>query len=44
MLMFEPNYTRELIETGERDVESRLEDLRVFLGEDARPREMSLAR
>jgi NTE family protein len=44
MLMFEPNYTRELIETGERDVESRLEDLRVFLGDAARPREVSLAR
>jgi NTE family protein len=44
MLMFEPNYTRELLETGERDVESRLEDLRVFLGEQAGPREVFLAR
>lgn len=34
MLMFEPNYTRALIEIGERDVESRLDELRVFLGLD----------
>jgi NTE family protein len=32
MLMFEPNYTRTLIEIGERDVESRLDELRAFLG------------
>jgi NTE family protein len=38
MLMFEPNYTQVLIEIGEQDVESRLDQLRVFLGEDARPR------
>ena len=44
MLMFEPNYTRELIETGERDVESRLEDLRAFFGEHLRPREVFLAK
>ena len=34
MLMFEPNYTRALIEIGERDVESRLDELRTFLGLD----------
>ncbi|MDQ6799387.1 MAG: patatin-like phospholipase family protein [Acidobacteriota bacterium] len=44
MLMFEPNYTRVLVEIGERDIEARLDDLRVFLGEDASPRVASLAR
>jgi NTE family protein len=44
MLMFEPNYTRVLIETGERDVESRLDELRRFLGDDAEPRAVSLSR
>jgi NTE family protein len=44
MLMFEPRYTRKLIETGERDVDSRIEELRTFLGEDAEPREVSLTR
>src|SRR5437763_1777909 len=34
MLMFEPSYTRTLIEIGERDVESRLDELRAFLGLD----------
>jgi NTE family protein len=34
MLMFEPNYTRMLMEIGEGDVESRLDELRVFLGLD----------
>ena len=34
MLMFEPNYTRTLIEIGERDAESRLDELRAFLGID----------
>ena len=34
MLMFEPNYTRTLIEIGERDVESRLDELRAFLTPD----------
>jgi NTE family protein len=37
MLMFEPNYTSVLIELGEGDVESRLPELRVFLGQDVRP-------
>ncbi len=32
MLMFEPNYTRTLIEIGEADIESRLDELREFLG------------
>src|ERR1044071_8988350 len=32
MLIFEPNYTRTLIEIGEQDVQSRLDELRVFLG------------
>ena len=43
MLMFEPEYTQVLIETGEEDVESRLDDLRAFLGENARPTAASLA-
>ncbi len=34
LLMFEPNYTRKLIEIGESDVESRLDELRLFLGEN----------
>ncbi|HLJ73766.1 MAG TPA: patatin-like phospholipase family protein [Thermoanaerobaculia bacterium] len=37
MLMFEPRYTRVLIETGERDVENRLDELRAFLGDNVRP-------
>jgi NTE family protein len=44
MLMFEPRYTRVLIETGERDVESHIDALRRFLGEDAQPKVASLAR
>jgi NTE family protein len=32
LLMFEPHYTQKLIELGETDVESRLDELRVFLG------------
>ena len=38
MLMFEPEYMRVLIETGEQDVESRIGELTAFLGADARPR------
>jgi NTE family protein len=34
LLMFEPGYTRTLIEIGEHDVESRLDELRGFLGID----------
>lgn len=33
MLMFEPHYTDRLISLGEADVESRLDEIRVFLGE-----------
>jgi len=44
MLMFEPNYTRVLMEIGEKDVESRLPELRTFLGEERRPRAVSPAR
>ncbi|HEU4520836.1 MAG TPA: patatin, partial [Thermoanaerobaculia bacterium] len=32
LLMFEPHYTRRLVEIGEADVESRLEEIRSFLG------------
>jgi len=32
MLMFEPHYTTRLIEIGEHDVASRLDEFRVFLG------------
>jgi hypothetical protein len=35
MLTFEPHYTSRLIEIGENDVYSRLDELRVFLGEPA---------
>jgi len=36
LLMFEPRYTKRLIEIGERDVESRLDELRVFFAEEVR--------
>jgi len=36
LLMFEPEFTRRLIDLGEADVESRLPEIRAFLGEDAR--------
>jgi len=36
LLLFEPGYTRRLIEIGEADIESRLPELREFLAEDAR--------
>jgi NTE family protein len=32
LLMFEPHYTERLIALGQADVESRLDELRVFLG------------
>jgi NTE family protein len=35
MLMFEPHYTSRLIELGESDVASRLDELRTFLSEPA---------
>ena len=35
MLMFEPHYTTRLIEIGETDVASRLDEFRTFLGEPA---------
>jgi NTE family protein len=35
MLMFEPHYTSLLVEIGENDVNARLDELRVFLGEPA---------
>jgi NTE family protein len=35
LLMFEPTYTRRIIELGEADVVSRLAEIRAFLGEDA---------
>jgi NTE family protein len=34
LLMFEPEYTRRIIEIGEMDVESRLDELRTFLEPD----------
>jgi NTE family protein len=37
MLMFEPHYTTALMKIGEGDVASRLNELRVFLGEPAAP-------
>jgi NTE family protein len=35
LMMFEPHYHSRLIEIGENDVASRLDELRVFLGEEA---------
>ena len=35
LLMFQPEYTRRIIEIGESDVDARVEDIRNFLGEDA---------
>lgn len=37
LLLFEPSYTRRIIELGEADVDSRVAEIRAFLGEDARP-------
>ena len=33
MLMFEPHYTQRLVELGESDVDSRVDEIREFLGE-----------
>lgn len=38
LLMFEPSYTKRIIEIGEADVEKRLAEIRAFLGEDAADR------
>ncbi len=35
MLMFEPQYTKRLIEIGEGDVEARIDEVREFLGRPA---------
>lgn len=35
MLMFEPSFTRRIIDLGESDVHARLAEIRAFLGEDA---------
>jgi len=35
LLLFEPSYTRRIIEIGEGDVTARLAEIRAFLGEDA---------
>jgi NTE family protein len=34
LLLFEPSYTKRIIEIGEADVEGRIPDIRAFLGED----------
>ncbi len=39
LLMFEPHYTQRLIEIGEADVESQLDKVRAFLGEETEERE-----
>lgn len=36
LLMFEPEYTKRIIEIGEGDVETRLAEIRTFLGEERR--------
>jgi len=40
LLMFEPEYTRRIIEIGEHDIEARLDEIRAFVGEES---ELSLA-
>jgi len=35
LLMFEPHYTKRLIEIGEADIESQLDKVRAFLGEES---------
>lgn len=35
LLLFEPSYTRRIIDLGEADVDKRLPDIRAFLGEQA---------
>jgi NTE family protein len=35
LLLFEPSYTRRIIDIGEGDVDARLPEIRAFLGEDA---------
>lgn len=35
LLLFQPSYTKRIIEIGEADVELRLDDIRAFLGEGA---------
>jgi NTE family protein len=35
LLLFEPTYTRRIIDIGEADVDARLPEIRTFLGEDA---------
>ncbi len=35
LLLFEPTFTRRIIDLGEADVEARLPEIRAFLGEDA---------
>jgi NTE family protein len=36
LLMFEPSYTKRIIEIGESDVDARLPEIRAFLGEERR--------
>jgi NTE family protein len=36
LLMFEPEYTKRIIQIGEADVEARLPEIRTFLGEETR--------
>ena len=36
LLMFEPTYTKRIIEIGEADVDARLAEIRAFLGEERR--------
>jgi len=37
LLMFEPNYMQRLVDLGIHDVEQRLDELQLFLGDSARP-------
>lgn len=42
LLMFEPHYTRELIDIGRADVESRIGEIRTFIGEPMQQASASL--
>ncbi|HEX8154704.1 MAG TPA: patatin-like phospholipase family protein [Thermoanaerobaculia bacterium] len=43
MLLFQPEYTKRLIEIGEADVEARLDEIHAFFGEPAEESESALA-
>jgi NTE family protein len=42
LLMFEPSFTKRIIEIGEADVDARVDDIRTFLGEDTAERQVAV--